>query len=100
MKRISVQLRQTIISTSVVGACFGAAAVLGLLLVVPGSHARLIAQGIAPPHWALMALQLAGLFLILVVGSIVVFGLLPAIIGRLIGRLAGQFRTRYDRVPL
>lgn len=93
MKRIGVQLRQTIIGTGVVGACFGAAAVLGLLLVAPGSNARLIAQGIAPPHWTLMALQLAGLFLISVVGSIVFFGLLPAIIGRLIGYLARRARS-------
>ena len=94
MKWIGPQLRQTIVSTGVVGACFGVVTVLGLLLVGSGSDARLIAQGITPPHWSAVAFQLASLFLAMTVGSIVLFGLLPAIIGRLIGFLAR--RTRGD----
>jgi len=92
MKWIGVQLRQTIISTGVVGACLGTAAVIGLLLVSPGSNARLIAQGLTPPHWSAFVLQLASVFLALTAGSIVLFGLLPAYIGRLIGFLARHSR--------
>jgi len=92
MKRIGVQLKQTIISTGIVGACFGAIAVVGLILVGPGSEARLIAQGITPAHWTVVALNLAGTFLALTIGSVVIFGLLPAAIGRLIGFLARRSR--------
>jgi hypothetical protein len=53
--KVGVQLRQTIISTGAVGACLGAVVVLGLLVVGPGSDARLVAQGIAPPSWGAVA---------------------------------------------
>lgn len=88
MKRIGIQLQQTIISTGCAGACFGTVAVIGLLLVRPGSNARLAAQGIAPPHWGEFALSLASVFLVLTAGAIVLFGLLPAVLGRLVGFLA------------
>ena len=87
MKLIGNQLKQTLISTGAVGACFGAVAVLGLLLVTPGSNARLVAQGLAPHHWAETAIQLTIAFFALTFGSILLFGLLPAAIAKLIGYL-------------
>lgn len=91
--RISVQLRQTIISTSVVGGCFGALAVLGLLVVGPGSDARLIAQGISPPSWVAVALDYLTVFVTVTAGSVILFGLLPAALGWLLGRLSNRSRN-------
>ena len=88
MREIGVQLKQTIISTGFVGACFGILAVVGLALVAPGSNARLAAQGIPPPHWLDTALFLACAFAVPTIGAIVLFGLLPAAIGKLLGWFA------------
>ena len=85
--KVSVQLRQTIISTGVVGGCFGALAVLGLLVVGPGSDARLIAQGIAPPGWGAIAVSYLTVFATATAGSVVLFGLVPAAISYLFDRL-------------
>jgi hypothetical protein len=92
VKRISLQLKQTIISTGAVGGCFGAIAVIAMLLVWPGSTARIVAQGGAPLHWSEFALQLGEVFLTITLGSIILFGLLPAAIGRLLGSLVRRFR--------
>ena len=89
---IGVQMKQTIISTGAVGACFGLVAVAGLLFVQPGSNARLAAQGFAPPHWTEVALSLASVFLILAAGAVVLFGLLPAFLCKLLGFLTKKTR--------
>ena len=89
---IGVQMKQTIISTGAVGACFGLVAVAGLLFVQPGSNARLVAQGLAPPHWAEVALSLASVFATLTVGAVVLFGLLPAFLGKLVGLIIKRSR--------
>ena len=93
MRNLGIQLRQTIISTGCVGACFGAFAVIGLLLVRPGSNARLAAQGIAPPHWTDTAILLLSAFLVPTIGAIILFGLLPAALGKLVGFLAKKSRS-------
>ena len=89
---IGVQLKQTIISTGAVGACFGLVAVAGLLFVQPGSNARLVAQGLTPPHWTEVVLLLASVFLMLTAGAVVLFGLLPAFLGKLVGFLIKKSR--------
>lgn len=93
MIKIGAQLKQTIISTGVVGACFGSVAVLGLLLVGPGSNARLAAQGIAPPHWTETAFFLACVFFVITIGSVALFGILPALLGKLFALLAKKLRS-------
>jgi hypothetical protein len=90
--KVGVQLRQTIISTGAVGACLGAVVVLGLLVVGPGSDARLVAQGIAPPNWGAVATGYLIAFVTITAGSVVLFGLLPAAIGYLLGRVANRWR--------
>ena len=92
MKIVGVQMKQTLISTGAVGACFGLVAVAGLLFVLPGSNARLAAQGLAPPHWTEVAFSLAFIFLTLTAGAIVLFGLLPALLGKLFGLLTKRSR--------
>jgi hypothetical protein len=90
--KLSVQLKQTVISTGVVGGCFGALAVLGLLVVGPSSDARLVAQGITSPSWAAIALGYLTVFVTVIAGSVVLFGLFPAAIGWLLGRLTKRSR--------
>nr|CAS02381.1 putative integron gene cassette protein [uncultured bacterium] len=92
MGMIGVQMKQTLISTGAVGACFGLVAVAGLPFVQPGSNARLAAQGLASPHWTEVALSLAFVFLTLTVGAIVLFGLLPALLGKLVGFVIKRLR--------
>ncbi len=93
MKWIGTQLRQTLISTGAVGACFSAVAAIGLLLVTPSSNARLVAQGLQPHNWSETGLKIAVVTLIITLGSIVVFGLLPTAIGKLIGYLVKATRN-------
>ncbi len=93
MKWIDTQLKQTVISTGAVGACFSAVAAIGLLLVTPGSNARLVAQGLEPHHWSDTAFKIAAVSLTLTLGSIVIFGLLPRAIGRLISYLLKASRN-------
>ena len=100
MTPISRQLRQTVIATGMVGAFFGAIAVAALLAVGPVTSARLLAQGITPPHWSAVAFHLVVLFLSCTAGSIILFGLFPALIGRLIGHAMRRLRTPPRSAPV
>ena len=82
--RIPIQLRQTLIGTSVVGAFFG-------LLVALGSFAFYSEYGpriAGAPHdvWA-NAFHACGIFFWVTVGIVVAFGLVPSAISYALSRL-------------